>query len=402
MIIGIDIRVLAKGARTGVEDYAINLLSHLIPLDKSIEYRLFYNGFRKPNLKYSWLKLPNVEIKKLRIPNRIFDLCLKFLSWPKIDKILGGVDIFISPHFLITPLSKKTKRIMIFYDLSFLRFPEFFSFSKRVWHRFMAPKKQAKKSDLIIAISESTKKDLVDFYGINADKIKVIYPGVDGKFFRKQTDGKKLSETKTKYGIGDKFILYFGTIEPRKNILGLIRAFEYIKKEKNKKILDVDWQGFEGLVRGRKERAFDYSRLKLVIAGTRGWLYDEIFEAAKNSEFKDDIIFTGFINEDDKPYLYSLTEVFVYPSFFEGFGLPPLEAMVCGVPTIVSNKSSLSEVAGKSAIMVDPQNVDELVFAIKEVLENRELNDFLKKQGVRQAELFNWDNTAKEVLKLCE
>lgn len=400
MTIGIDIRVLAKGTRTGVEDYTINLLSHLIPLDKSNKYRLFYNGFRKPNLKYFWLKLFNVKIKKFRIPNRIFDLFLRFLKFPKIDKILGKIDVFLSPHFLLAPVSKNIKTIIIFYDLSFIRFPKFFSLPKLLWHKFVYPRKQAQKADLIIAISKSTREDLINLYKIKPEKIKVIYPGIDEKFFHQPTDNKKLSEVRNKYGLSESFILYFGTIEPRKNILGLIKTFEYIKKEKNRKILEVDWQGFEGFVRGQREKAFDYSRLKLVIAGIRGWLCDEIFEAAKNSEFKNDIIFTGFINEEDKSYLYNLAEVFVYPSFFEGFGLPPLEAMACGVPTIVSNKSSLSEVVGKSAIMIDPQNIDELSFAIKEILENHELNNYLRKQGIKQAEQFNWDKTAKQFLEL--
>jgi glycosyltransferase involved in cell wall biosynthesis len=403
MTIGIDIRVLAKGARTGVEDYTINLVSRLLA-DKSnnfardgVKFKLFYSGFKKFKLKYPWLKGKNIKIKKIRIPNRILDLFLKFLRLPKIDKILKNVDIFISPHFLITPLSKKAKRIIIFYDLSFLRFPKFFPFSKKMWHGFMNPKKQAQKADLIIAISESTKKDLIDFYGIQADKIKVIYPGIDEKF-RSITDKTKLLEIKDKYNLPDNFVLYFGTIEPRKNTLGLIKAFEYIKQEKNGRILDVNWQGFEGVVRGQKDALFDFSKLKLVIAGAKGWLCREVFEKVQSSEFKDDIIFTGFVEEDDKPYLYNLAKVFVYPSFFEGFGLPPLEAMACGVPTIVSNKSSLPEVVGDSAIMIDPQNIDEMALAIKEVLENKELSIFLKNKGIERVKQFNWDNTAREVL----
>jgi glycosyltransferase involved in cell wall biosynthesis len=265
----------------------------------------------------------------------------------------------------------------------------------------MAPQKQARKSDLIVAISESTKRDLIDFYDINPGRVKVIYPGIDEKFQPIDKSDSRLSEVVNKYGLSDNFILYFGTIEPRKNILGTIKAFEEIKREKLGKLLDVDWQGFEGVVRGQKDILFDFSKLKLVIAGTKGWLYKEVFEEVKNSEFKDDILFVGFVDEDDKPYLYNLAKVFIYPSFFEGFGLPPLEAMACGVPTIVSNKSSLSEVVGNSAIMIDPQNIDEMALAIKEILENKELNIFLKNKGIERTKQFNWDNTVKEVLKLC-
>ncbi|MBU4285219.1 glycosyltransferase family 4 protein [Patescibacteria group bacterium] len=397
MTIGIDIRILAKGARTGVEDYTINLLSHLLPIDK-FKYRLFYNGMKKPNLNYSWIKSSNIKIKKFRIPNRIFDLFLRFLKFPKIDMILGPVDVFLSPHFLLAPVSKKTKTIIIFYDLSFIRFPEFFSLPKLLWHKFIYPQKQAQKANLIIAISESTKEDLINLYKIKPEKIKVIYPGIDEKFIHQQADNRRLSEVENKYQLPDKFILYFGTIEPRKNILAVLKAFEEIKKMRDGKILEIDWQGFEGIVKNQKERTFNFSELKLVIAGTKGWLCDEIFEVVKNSEFKNDVIFTGFIDEEDKSYLYNLAEVFVYPSFFEGFGLPPLEAMACGTPTIVSNKSSLSEVVGNAAIMIDPQNIDELVFAIKEVLGSQELNNYLRKQGIERAKQFNWDNAAKKVI----
>ena len=359
MTIGIDIRVLGKGTMTGVENYTINLLFHLIPLDKSVKYRLFYNGLRKPDLRFNWLKFSNVKLKIWRIPNRIFDLFLRFLKFPKLDKVLGpprrqagNVDIFLSPHFLLAPVSQNTKTIIVFYDLSFIRFPEFFSLPKLLWHKFVYPKKQAQKADFIVSISESTKKDLINLYGVQPEKIKVIYPGIGEEFRIIDKNDPQILKVKEKYKIPDEFILYFGTIEPRKNILGLIKAFEEIKKERSKKVLEVDWQGFEGLVKNHGEKFVDFSKLKLVIAGTKGWLCEEIFKKVKESEFSKDIVFTGFIEEEDKPYLYNLAKVFVWPSFFEGLGLPPLEAIACGVPTIVSNKSSLSEESNSSILLV--------------------------------------------------
>lgn len=406
MKIGVDIRVFAKGTRTGVEDYTINLLSHLLPIDKSacpaaagVKYRLFYNGFRRPKLDFDWLKLSNVKLKIWRIPNRIFDLFLRFLKFPKLDKILGKVDVFLSPHFLLTPLSKGIKRIIVFYDLAFVRFPEFFSLRKLLWHRFIYSKKQAQKADLIIAISQSTKEDLINLYKINPEKIKVIYPGIDKKFRPINKNNPHLLEVKKKYKLPDKFILYFGTIEPRKNILGLIEAFEQIKKTPDLQER-VQWQGFEGMVKSYKKKIFDFSNLKLVIAGAKGWLYNDVFKKARISQSNKDIIFTGFIDEEDKSYLYNLAEVFVYPSFFEGFGLPPLEAMACGLPSIVSNKSSLPEVVGQGAIMIDPHNIDEISFVIKTILESHDLRDYLRKQGLIRAKQFNWDKGAKEFLKL--
>jgi len=403
MTVGIDIRVLAKGRRTGVEDYTINLLSHLLPKDKSIKYRLFYNSFKKSKSDYPWLKFSNVKLKTFRIPNRILDLFLRFLKFPKLDKILKGVDIFLSPHFLLTPVSKKAKTIIVFYDLSFIRFPEFFSLPKLLWHKFVYPKNQAKKADLIIAISESTKEDLVNLYKIEPEKIKVIYPGIDKKFKRINKNNPNLLRTRKKYNLPvneSGFILYFGTIEPRKNILAAIKAFEQLKKNQPAQLNQVQWQRFEGRVKNYKEKIFDFSNLKLVIAGAKGWLYDEVFEKAKNSRFSKDIIFTGFINEKDKPYLYNLAKIFVYPSFFEGFGLPPLEAMACGVPTIVSNASSLPEVVGNGAIMIDPYNVDELALAIRKVLEDKDLREDLIKKGLKQAKKFDWNKTIQQFLEI--
>lgn len=398
MKVGVDIRVLGKGRRTGVEDYTINLFSHLFPLDKSIKYRLFYNGFKKPNLDYPFLKSSNTRMKILGFPNRIFDLFLRFLKFPKLDMLLNGVDIFLSPHFLLTPVSEKCKVVVIFYDLSFIRFPEFFSKPKLFWHKFVYPRTQAKKADMIVAISQSTKKDLIDLYKVKSEKIKVIYPGIDEKFKPIDKDDSSLERVREKYNLPDEFILYFGTIEPRKNVLGLIKAFEQIKSQKSKD--KVSWRGFEGEVKRDKKRSFDFSNLHLVIAGSRGWLYDEVFEKAKESQYSKDIIFTGFVDEEDKVYLYNLANVFVYPSFFEGFGLPPLEAMSCGIPTIVSDKPSLPEVVGNGAIMVDPNNIDEISFAIREVLENQDLRRSLKNQGLKRAKNFNWDEAANEFLKL--
>jgi len=409
MKIGVDIRILAKGTRTGVENYTINLLSRLLmdksvyPVAAGIKYRLFYNGIRKFKGDYPWLRLSNVKIKILRFPNRIFDLFLRFFRFPKIDKILGGVDLFLSPHFLLTPVSQKTKTIIVFYDLSFVRFPEFFSFPKLLWHKFVYPKYQAQRADLIVAISESTKKDLINLYGIDPEKIKVIYPGVDEKFRPVNKKDPNLLRVREKYNLpvgGAGFILYFGTIEPRKNILGLIKAFEQIKEEKNLPLLQIQWQGFEGIVKKEEEKNVDFSELKLVIAGSKGWLYKDVFKKAKESRFSKDINFIGFIDEEDKPYLYNLADVFVYPSFFEGFGLPPLEAMACGVPTIVSNNSSLPEVVGDGAIKVDANNVDELSFAIRKVLENRDLKDYLIGRGLFRAKKFSWNKTAEEFLRI--
>jgi len=376
MNIGIDIRVLARGARTGVEEYTINLLSHLLGLAPKINYQLFYNAFRKVGLEYPWLSLPNVQLKDFKIPNRFFFFSARYFNQPKIDRLLKKTNIYFNPHFFVAPVSSKCKKIMTFHDLSFEHFPEFFSMRKRLWQKFlMETRKESQRADKIIAVSESTKNDLVNLYRVREEKIKVIYSGV-GKQFKPQGGSYEASQqeiVKKKYNLPDEFILYFGTIEPRKNISGLIKAFELLRRK---------------------------HPVRLVIAGTKGWLYQDIFRAVRESKYRNDIAFTGFVQEDDKPYLYNLAQIFVYPSFFEGFGFPPLEAMACGSPTIVSNNSSLPEVAGDGAIMINPNNIDQLSWTMEMALTDSSLRKHLTKKGLEQAKKFSWDKCARETMEV--
>ena len=390
MRIGVDIRVLAREVRTGVEEYTIHLLSKLLPLEPEINYKLFYNAYRKAELNYSWLNMNNVSLKSHRIPNRFFFAVARYLNEPKVDKLLGGIDVYFNPHFFVAPVSRDCRKVITFHDLSFEHYPEFFSKRKRLWQKFlMDTKEEAKKADKIIAVSNSTKEDLINLYGVDANKIEVIYSGVserfkpanrgqrtanNGKWGReKNGEQKEIKRVKKKYNLPEKFILYFGTIEPRKNIVGIIKAFELLK---------------------------DSESLKLVIAGAKGWLEQDIFKAAKNSKRSQDIFFTGFIEDEDKPALYNLAELFVYPSFFEGFGFPPLEAMACGLPTIVSCNSSLSEVVGKAALMIDPDNIDELACVMEIVLSDSKLRKRLISTGIKQAKKFSWQECAEKTLSV--
>ncbi len=385
MIIGIDIRVLTRGTRTGIEEYTLNLLSRLLSLDKNIQFKLFYNAFNKIKLDYDWLRLPNIELREFKYPNRfVFDPLARFFKMPKVDKLLGGTDIFFAPHFLLSPVSDGCQKIITFHDLSFEYFPEFFPMRKRFWHGFLNPQGRALEADKIICVSESTKNDLADLYRVPENKIKVIYSGIGEEFRRVASDkwpaspelqrGEQVISIKKKYNLPEKFILYFGTIEPRKNLVGLIKAYEIFCE---------------------KHKPDDF---KLVIAGSRGWLNKEIFAAAKKSSYRQDIIFTGFVQAQDKVYLYNLASLFIYPSFFEGFGFPPLEAMACGVPVVCSNTSSFPEVVGEAALMIDPYNFGEIAWAMSEVLKDSRLQENLVKKGLEQTKKFSWDKCARETL----
>ncbi|MEA1937157.1 MAG: glycosyltransferase family 1 protein [Patescibacteria group bacterium] len=377
MTIGIDIRMLTRGTKTGIEEYTVNLLSNMLCLDKNVKYRLFYNGYRKTELNYDWLKLPNVELAQFKIPNRVLDISSRVLNYPKIDELLKGVEVFFSPHIFLSSVSQKCKTVTTFHDLSFEKYPEFYSRGKNYWHFSMSPKKQARQADRIIAVSKSTKDDLVSSYDADPDKIEVIYSGVDNELGIENNE-LGILEVKKKYKLPEKYILYLGTLEPRKNIIGLIKAFELFKKS-------------------YKLQAADY---KLIIAGSKGWLYKDIFKTVNNSLAKNDIIFTGFIKDEDKSALYGNAELFVYPSFYEGFGFPPLEAMTYGTPVITSNFSSLPEAVGDAAIMINPYNLDELAEAMRMVLADDKLKEILIQKGFERVKKFNWQKCAEETLEV--
>jgi len=296
--------------------------------------------------------------------------------------MVGGADIFFMSNIIFGGVSRKSKLIITMHDLSFDRYPETFSWKRRLWHMFINPKKICQKADKIIAVSESTRNDISKVYGINEAKIKMIHSGIADKFCVLDRNNEGLIRTKERYGLPYKFILYLGTIEPRKNIVGIVRAYNDLQKwaEKNK-----------------KEEILKY---KLIIAGSRGWLSEKIFREISKSESKESIGVLNFIEEEDKEFILNLASLFVYPSLFEGFGFPPLEAMACGVPVIASNNSSLPEIVGNGGCLIDPDKPDEIFQAMKEILTDISFRDSLVAKGLSQAKKFNWSSSAENFLKM--
>jgi len=388
MKIGIDIRTLMDARYSGVSEYALNLLKEIFKFDRANEYRLFYNCFGD-STNLPEFKQANVKLTKYNYPNKVLNyLLFKIFNYPKLDKALA-VDVFFMPHLNFIGLSVGVRSLITVHDLSFLKYPEFFSARKNFWHRMVKAKKLLKRFSLVVAVSENTKRDIVELGGINPDKVRVIYSGV-GEEYREMTksqlpttnqiqntnaDGKRLVEIKNKYQLPNKFILYLGTIEPRKNVDGIIRAY-YELRNNNQALADV----------------------KLVIAGARGWKSENIYREWNKSKFKDDIKFLGYVEPDDKVYLYNLASVFIYPSFYEGFGFPPLEAMACGLPVVASFASSLPEVVGDAALMVDPYNINDLAGALEKVLVDESLKNKLIARGLEQAKKFSWQETARAYL----
>ncbi|NTU66766.1 MAG: glycosyltransferase family 4 protein [Candidatus Moranbacteria bacterium] len=382
MRICIDIRCLTGGRRTGVEEYTTNLLRNIFEIDKENEYVLFLNSFSDPEVDLSLFSgYPNVSIRKMRLPNKLLNFLFWYFSWPKIDLLAGGADVVFMPNIIFGSVSRKAKLVATIHDLSFERYGRFFSRKRRWWHMFVNPKRICRRAEKIIAVSDSTRKDIGAIYGIDSRKISVIHSSVADEFRVLDRNDGQLIEVKEKYKLPFKFILYLGTIEPRKNIIGIIRAFDDLQRK---------------AIEAGNEEIKKYS---LVLAGEKGWLSGEIFEEIGKSSFKEKIIVPGFIDDADKAYVYNLASLFVYPSFFEGFGFPPLEAMKCGVPVITSNNSSMPEICGDAAILIDPDKPDEISRAIFETLSDKEIYRHFAQKGIEKASEFDWKKTAKKTLE---
>ena len=375
MTIGVDIRILGGKTKSGIEEYTEKLLAHLIPLDSTIKYKLFHSSLNKNLPKYDWFNHDNVEIKSFNIPNKFLFASSRFLGRPYTDKIVGGADVFFSPHLLNISLSPNCKRVTTIHDLSFIHFQDFFSWRKLLWHKFeMNPLKQTLFSDAIITVSESTKKDLEKLFDIDPPKISVIYSGIDSDISRPSE--KDLADFKIQKKLPKNFILFLGKIEPRKNIVGLIRAFNKLKG------------------------ASKFSDLHLVLVGAMGWLVKDIVKEVKVSPYSKNIIFTDYIKNEEKAYYYSLAKCFVYPSFFEGFGFPNIEAMRCGVPVVTSSNSSIPEVVKDSAILINPHSVDEITMAVSNVLTDTKLLKSYINKGIKTSENYKWRVSASKTLDL--
>jgi len=367
MKIGADIRVLMDKHYSGISEYTANLLTAILRQDKENYYKLFYNSYHNLDDRFKSWNGDQACVIGRHWPNKIFNYLLqKVFCYPKLDQVLGGVDLFWSPHFNFTCLSNSEsglKKVITVHDLSFLRYPEFFSVRKNFWHRALDVKKTLRAAERIIAVSANTKNDIIELAGVAPEKISVIYSGNNAM---KREEGVNPRS--------ERFILYLGNIEPRKNISGLIAAYDKLRAEGE--------------------------NIKLVLAGAPGWKNKKIYAARDNSRYKNDIIFLGYISQKDKENLLREATIFVYPSYYEGFGFPPLEAMASGVPVVCSNISSLPEVVADAALMINPFKDEEIKDALKIILTDEKLRARLIAKGYERAKLFSWDKTAAQYQQL--
>jgi glycosyltransferase involved in cell wall biosynthesis len=378
MRIGIDARAILnpeKAAPTGVANYVWQLVKNLLEIDKSNQYILFFD-FKVRDKDVKRFTQTNVKIKFFP-----FSDYKKYMP-AAYSEILGmatfareNMDVLhtTSPLYRV-PASYRGKIVTTFYDFAPYReaelFPRLSTAKLKTLYSFAA-----KKSDQIIAVSDSTKKDVKEFLGFSEDKITKIYNGIDKRFF--EEGGYSGDNLKKEHVILGKYILFLGTLEPRKNLSRVLDAFSIFKKS---------YQG-----------NFDY---QLIVAGKRGWLTEEYFQQTKDLGIAGDVVFTGYVGGDELKPLYANAEFFVMPSLWEGFGQTVVEAMACGAPCLVSKVSSIPEIAGEAAYLVDPHDTEGIAKGMMELAGSKELREKLSAAGREQAKKFSWEKCARETLEV--
>jgi glycosyltransferase involved in cell wall biosynthesis len=354
----------------GVRSYTINLVRNILKLNKEGEVLLFPFLTEKTKKIFEGLHYKGFVFNE-RYQKWLFAILSHLGGGNLISKrYLNHWDLFWTSGTFLLPI--RCRIVGTIYDLTTILFPQFHKRNvvehhERIFNYFK------KNASLIIAISENTKSDIVKYLHIPEDKIRTIYCGV-GDEFRRIEDVQYLKSRLKGIGIDYPYILYLGTLEPRKNLERLIEAFIQLKK--GKRINE-----------------------KLVVSGLKGWGYQSIFDRVASSSIEKEVIFAGFVPNEFLPFLYNGASAFVYPSLYEGFGLPVLEAMACGVPVVTSNVSSLPEVAGDAAVLINPYSVDELADRIWRILSYEDLRNSCITKGIERAKSFTWERCAMETLK---
>ncbi len=350
MKIGINSSYAASKTPTGVGNYIINLLNALLEVDKENEYYLYYRS-----------KISKKDYLNLNLPSVKFEPKLSWLAYNKID-------IFHDPSARFIKIGK-SRNIITVHDVV-VALKEDYTSEK--FKKQQSPKlvKALKKCDKIIAVSEFTKNELIKYFSVNPDKISVVHHGVDFNLFK---PGSRSRDFIQKYNLPERYLLFVGNIEKRKNLFNIIKSFEKINKK------DKD--------------------LHLVLTGKNGYGGEEIRKCIQESPCVRNIIELDYIAPNQLPQFYWNAELFFFPSYYEGFGMPILEALACGCPVITSNTSSIPEASEEAVLYVDPFNVDDIVSKTSLLLNNSKLKKYLIQKGLSHVKKFSWENTAQKTIK---
>jgi glycosyltransferase involved in cell wall biosynthesis len=363
----------AVNQRAGIGRLVRNQVLALAEVDHDNDYRLVY---ARPNRGSTpqFPKAVNFSRREVGLGERWLTILWHRAKVPvPADWLSGPVDLYHCPDFVLPPL-RRARGILTVHDLAFLMRPDCADHRLRAYLEEVVPR-SVRRADFIIADSENTRNDLVVLLGVKSSSVAVVPGGVEDRFTRIR-DADQLQRARARLGVGDApFVLSIGVIEPRKNLNGLMDAFRVLK-----------------------EHANTPADLKLVLAGGKGWLYDDIYQHHAESPVRDDILLPGFVSDDLLPAIYSAAEALAFPSLYEGFGLPILEAMACGTPVVASRASCLPEVAEGAALLVDPNNIDGLASALELALMDVDVRTRLIQQGLQRAAQYTWTRAAEQLL----
>ncbi len=363
MRIAINCRSFLLKNYTGIGRYAYNLVKSLSQIDRENEYWL-----------YAQKKYFDFKRRIPRVPADNFSVKVDWFG-QGLSKILNPVDIYHAPSLEFINI-QNTKIVVTVHDLVYKTYPD----GHALQTREMTEKQLTqivRQSDRIICCSQSTIRDLQQYFPVKEGQVRLVYQGVDKSIFYPLDDQQrqKARGDLKKRGIPESFLLFVGTIEPRKNLQNLLLAL-LILKQKNK---------FKG---------------KLVVSGMKGWMIEGLAEVIKKFNLTDDVVFLGYVSDEDLRSLYNLCEVFVFPSFYEGFGFPLVEAFSCGAAVVTSNVSSCPEIAKDAAVIIDPYNPDQIADALTRFLEDAKWKSFFQQKALIRAQNFSFQNTAEETLAI--
>ncbi len=363
MLIGIDASRAITDRPTGTETYSRRLIHTLLTLETPHRFRLYLRSDSPPHL------FEDVELRVMPFPRLWTHLRL---SW---EMARHPPDLLFVPAHVLPPVRPRLSLVTV-HDLGYLHFPEAHPRRQRLYLD-LSTRWNAWAASHVLADSQATEADLVTHYGVRPDKVTVAYPGVDPSLGPVQ-DPAAIRAAQARYGIEGDYFLYLGTLQPRKNLRRLVDAFAELTSRNPEATAD------------------------LVLAGKRGWLYDNLFDHVRERGLDEHVRFPGYVAEEDKAALLSGAVAFVFPSLYEGFGLPVLEAQGCGCPVITSATSSLPEVAGDGALLVDPQDTTALADAMERLIADPALSDELVERGLANVHGFSWETCAQTVLEVID
>lgn len=360
--------LITPGPHTGVGRQLYGLLAGLQEIDQNNEYLLYANNHLPlPIQAANFLPYPLPVHPQARLQNHLFTA----FGLPLLVA-RHGLDVLHIPNTMPLLFSPQPT-ITTIYDLTEFALPQRVYEKGRHRYRRLANRLAVRRASAVITTSANTKSDLVRYLGVDPAKVHVIYPGIDHDHFRPLTiNPAQRAHLARAYCLPNRYLLYVGKIQPRKNLVRLLQAFHRLRRA--------------------------HPDLRLVLAGARGWMGQEIGKTIEALNLADVVHFTGSVSDEELPMLYNLAEMLVFPSLYEGFGFPLVEAMACGLPAVTAATSSLGEVAGDVALCVDPTSVGEIAAAVDTLLRDTDRREMLRQKGLARAQRFSWSQCAAETL----